>query len=43
MAAASLRQSVTVDYEFLTLGDLEFDPGTAAPAAFLDRIFSFAD
>ena len=43
MAPASLRQRVTADNELLRFGDLEFDPGTAAPAAFVDRIWLFGD
>ena len=36
MAPASRRQRVAPDNEFLRLGDLVFDPGAAAPAAFVD-------
>ena len=43
MAPTSLKQGVPADDEFLRLGDLEFDPGTTASAAFVDRIWSFGD
>jgi len=43
MAPASFRQCIAADNEFLRLGDLEFDPGTATPAAFVERIWSFGD
>ena len=36
-------QRVTADYELARLGDVVFDPGTAAPAAFVERISSFGD
>jgi hypothetical protein len=32
----SFRQRITADNELLGLSDLVFDPGTAAPAAFVD-------
>ena len=38
-----LRQRVTADDELLRFGDLEFNPGAAAPAAFRTLNFSFSD
>jgi hypothetical protein len=43
VAPASFRQRVAADNKFLRLGDLEFDPGTATPAAFVNRISFFGD
>ena len=43
MAAGAFRECVPADNEFLALSDLEFDPGTAAPTAFVDRIWLFGD
>jgi hypothetical protein len=40
---ASFGQCVSADNELLRLRDLEFDPGTAAPTVFVDRIFSFGN
>ena len=36
IASASFRQRVAADNEFPTLGDLEFEPGAASSAAFID-------
>jgi len=43
MAPASLWQRVAADNELLGLGDLEFDPGAAASATFIDSTSSFGD
>jgi hypothetical protein len=37
----SFRQRIATDNELLGFGDLEFDPRTAAPTAFVDGISSF--
>jgi len=40
---SSLGQGIAADNELLRLADLKLDPGAGAPAAFVDRSFSFAD
>jgi hypothetical protein len=39
----SLRERVIADHEFLGQSQLDLDPGTTAPAAFVKRMFSFRD
>jgi len=34
--APAFRERITADNEFLRLGDLEFNPGTTAPTAFVE-------
>jgi len=43
VASASFRERIAADSEFLRLGYLEFDPGTAASTALVERIQSFRD
>jgi hypothetical protein len=41
--AAAFGRGVAADDELLLLGQLDFDPGTAAPAGLVERIRSFGD